>query len=955
MGVRVNKPMGQIKQTQSASEELSLVRTKLAPHRAARGVLDRPELVSRLEEGADNPLILLRAPAGFGKTTLAGQWRQTLIGRGCDVVWISLDPDDNDETQFLSYLLQALEGKGNVVKGALSLHRRGAEGGYGALARALVNDLSHIETPLYIFLDDFHHIKSPALNQFVSDVIAQGPEHLHFVLVTRSEPAFSLTDLRMRSLITEIAVEDLRFRYSEARAFLVEHAGSRVTSQQAQTVMDVTDGWVTAIQWVSIALKRSGDAEGLLANPGKGTEALVETIAKETLDALPARMEEFLLMTSILERFDTDLCTAVTGRPDAGEILQSLEAENLFVLPVENQPNWFRYHPLFAKYLRERLLRRYVRETQALTASLDRLLQEKSGDDALDQALAVAAQERSPIDVFELHRRAAQWFKERRSVASAVRHALSAGDKNMMLDMMEDSAMELIEQGELHTLIAWRDRIDTETLSRRPNLVQAFGWAYALTCQLDRAEDMLTLFRELTAGERDADYQGRVLEAVIEAYRDKVSGPLKLRDMPMREDLSFTGGAHCSCLGFALIMKGEFQAARDTLDLAEYNPVVGGLHFPAVYRHAIRGLSYMMEGQLGRAEESLKVGLELAERLYGRRSTAACVVTGTLAELLYEQNRLEALGRLLANRLDVLNESVYADGILRANRAGMRLHFHMGQADIAAGVFQNLCEYGEAHTMPRVCATAHCERIRHFVMDGDIDAAVTDLALIEQKLANVGYQQYETRAEIDLLLDQARAKIALAQGQYDAAEEIVDSLIRTYSGVNRRLLHAELNMMQAMVKHGQGEAENALAFMARALQIGEQSGMKRTFLDELPAIRPLLEQLAHASDTQEYQKRYISALVEADQPAGEGGMRRQAEKPIYVPSHMPEVEDFGGLSEREYQILELLGQGMPNKRIAIVLDISAETVKWHLKRLYQKLEVSSRLHAVDKARAMRLI
>ena len=486
---KVRGLMSQGVDEKSSLEDIDLIRTKLAPHRAARGLLDRPELIDRLEAGAENPLALLRAPAGFGKTTVAGQWRQILIGRGCDVVWISLDPDDNDETQFLAYLLTALEGKGEVAKGALSLHRRGTN--LKALATALSNDLSSIATPLYIFLDDYHHITSASLNSFVHELILTGPPNLHFVMTTRSEPQINLADLRYRNLVTEIGIEDLRFGYAEAQAFFGEHSKGTITSQQVQSVLEATDGWVTAMQWVTIALRREPDASGLFDNPRAGTASLVETIASDTLDAMPDDVEEFLLMTSVLERFNADLCKAVTGYANSAATLERLEAENLFVLPIEDEPGWFRYHPLFATYLRERLIRRYVADTRALGSKLDQIFGDNSEGADLDEAMATLARQRNILDVFELHRRAAYWYQSRGYVVQAVRHALAASDMTMMLDLMEASAMDLIEQGELHTLIAWSDRVDRETMSKRPNLVHAFAWAFALTCQLEAAEEMV--------------------------------------------------------------------------------------------------------------------------------------------------------------------------------------------------------------------------------------------------------------------------------------------------------------------------------------------------------------------------------------------------------------------------------------------------------------------------------
>ena len=939
----------------SSLEDIDLIRTKLAPHRAARGLLDRPELIDRLEAGADNPLSLLRAPAGFGKTTLAGQWRQVLIGRGCDVVWLSLDPDDNDETQFVAYFLAALEGKGEVAKGALSLHRRGT--GMKALATALINDLSSIDTPLYIFLDDYHHITSDTLNGFIQDLILMSPPNLHFVLTTRSEPQLNLSELRFRNLVTEIGIEDLRFRFAEAHAFFAEHSRETVTSQKIQSVLEATDGWVTAIQWVSIAMRREPDAQGLLDNPRAGTAALVEKIASDTLDSMPNQLEEFLLMTSILERFNADLCKALTGNADSAAMLDRLEGENLFVLPIEDEPGWFRYHPLFAAYLRERLIKRYVADTRALGTKLDTLFGEAGEADDLDGALAALARERAAIDVFELHRRAAYWYQSRGYVVHAVRHALAAGDMTMMLDLMEGSAIELIEQGELHTLIAWHDRVDRETLKRRPNLVLAFGWAFALSCQLDKARDMVSLLSDISADDdAEAAYSVAVLRGAIAAYSDQFTPPLALRDVLQSPGPAFSAAAGHNVLAFGYMMTGDFQAARDTLDRYEADDAISQSYFPTIYRDGIRGLCYAFEGQNARAEAYLVPALEKAEKQYGRRSTGACVLTAPLTGVLYETNRLDKVERLLANRLDVLNDSVFPDGVIRANTTAMRLHFLNGRAAEALEVFEALRSYGEQNGFTRVVASARYERLRYYVMRADLETAETELEEIEKLAPRNGYDRFDTEGEIAMLANCARVHYLLALGKHKHARAILDDLVRDYAGVNRRTMHAGLNLLLAVALNGEGREADAMTHLVRSLQIGEQAGLVRTFVDEMPFCRDLLSKVANGSDQPGFLRAYARKLIEAEQADHDGPVTprslRAAQSEIRTP---PLSGDSLSLSEREHEILELLAQGMPNKRIALVLNISVETVKWHLKSLYLKLEVSSRLHAVDKARALQII
>lgn len=472
------------------STPLLTTKLYLPPARPTR--VPRPRLTARVSDGLTRPLTLISAPAGFGKTTLISEWRASEAGRNVPLAWLSLDDEDNDPTCFLTYFVAALQTlKRSLGETTLALLHSPQPSPPQAILTSLINDLSEFEDPFALVLDDYHVVTAQPIHEALAFFLDHLPPPMHLVILTRVDPfRLPLARLRARNQLTEIRAADLRFTHDEAATFLNRVMGLALSADDVKALETRTEGWIAGLQLAALSMQGREDVAHFVTTFSGGHHYIVDYLAEEVLNRQPDSVKSFLLQTSILDRLTGPLCDALTQRTDGQTTLEDLEGANLFVIPLDDDRRWYRYHRLFVEVMANRLQRWH------------------------------------PDQLPELHRRAANWCEQNNFIAEAIEHALSAKDYPSAADMAESKAIILLREGDISTLLGWLNKLPEEITKERPRLSVAFGWVALLTGKLENVEGHLSTAEGGLGTVKNIDeLRGQI--AAIRAYASAMRGDVE--------------------------------------------------------------------------------------------------------------------------------------------------------------------------------------------------------------------------------------------------------------------------------------------------------------------------------------------------------------------------------------------------------------------------------------------
>ncbi len=897
----------------------SLVSTKLRPPQARPKLVSRPLLIERLKSEPGRRLTLITAPAGFGKTTLLGEWMADRWDER-SVAWVSLDEGDNDPARFLSYLVAALgtieDGFGEWV---LSSLRTPGSPPVEALAGALLNELADMPVSLTIVLDDYHLIDSDNVHGVVSYLLERLPSNSHLLIASRIEPPLPLARLRARGQIVEINAADLSFDREEAAAFLKDTMGLNLSDEDIAALEEQTEGWIAGLQLAALSMRDREDIPGFVRAFSGSHRDVLDFLAEEVLEWQCERMRSFLLETSILERLTGELCDAVTDRDDGQEMLEKLERENLFVVALDDERRWYRYHHLFAGFLQGLLKRN------------------------------------RPERVKALHGQAAAWYQRNDWTSEAFGHALAAGEVQWAIRMVEYNAIALVLRGEGATMDRWLSALPTELVRSRPRLSLARAIWALISGRVDEVEPLLT----------DTE---RALAAADESPVDEASGDLA--NIPgtvagMRAELARQRGDAESAIQFAqltrahadegeeslrylsrwnlavaTLMQGRVGEAEDALvDLVHDPLATGPNHYFAVRACYALGQAQRAGGRLSAALQTCRQGLELAGR--PPLPTAGVAHMG-LAEILCEQNKLDSALEHAAEGVALCRQLGYAQQLVTSLTV---LAWIRQVRDDQDGALEAIGEAERLVPNPNVLADilfpVAVQRARLLLAQGKVDDAVRWCA--ERGLGVEDEPSYLHEREHLVL-----TRVLLAQNKPDQALRLLERLREAAQVAGRGGSEIEILTLQAMALRERGEKERAVSILTQALTLAEPEGYVRTFVDEGPQIATLLaevlqaHQRRHREPSDHPPAHYLRKLLAALEQVTSGTTPLTAE--------LPEP-----LSERELEVLQLIAAGKSNKRIAQELFVTAGTVKTHIRNIYRKLDAHSRTQALVRARELNLI
>jgi LuxR family maltose regulon positive regulatory protein len=926
-----------------------LLATKLYARPARADLVARPHLITLLDAGLAASLILVSAPAGFGKTTLLAEW----VRRGRSRAgWLSLDAADNDPVRFLTYVIAALQRVTGDAAGELAglLHFPEPPTVEAVLA-ALVNAISPAVDDLVLVFDDYHVITSPPVHSAVTFLLEHLPANLHLVVSTRADPPIPIARLRSQGRVVEVRAEELCFTPEEAAAFLNHTMGLSLSPAQAAALDKRTEGWIAGLQMAALSMRGREDVDSFIQAFAGTHRFILDFLAEEVLGRESPEVQTFLLHTAVLTRLCGPLCDAVTGVSGSRQMLERLERRNLFVIPLDDNRCWYRYHHLFADLLQARL------------------------------------HQLEPERVPQLRRRAADWCEQDGQVADALDYALAAKDYVRAGELVARYWGPVANEGQIETVWAWLSALPEEMVRNSALLSVACCWVLWLKgrnnlieTHLVDAETALNTAAPKAEDKDSAAYallpvQLATLRSFVARYHAQFAAAVAhaehARRLAAGEDLPPGDGALHAQLHalIALALATAYDGAGD-LDRAA-DAYMESIRWSRRGRNATGvAVTYRLAGVLrllGRlraAEAACREALQFLEEQGMARLPAAGVLHMALAEVLLERNELAAAEDHLARGSELGKHSGRLDAVRNAAAALARLRLERGDVEGAlAAVLEAQAALGE-HSSPLARAELLSLRAKVLLRQGSLGEAAACSAEAERLAA----QERGLTAEIVTL---AAARVRLAQG---SADETVKQLTQSLAAAEARGWFGaviEWRILRSLALAQQGDMRAAEANLQGALALAEPRGYVRLFLDEGEPMAEMLRapamRLAWTDDSSKRPAQFLTALIDAfDAPGNEPpATNAPASDPAVTASVPARAERRAAseqppamiepLSERELEVLRLMAEGLTNEQIARRLIIALGTVKAHIHHIAGKLAAQNRAHAVARAQELGLL
>jgi LuxR family maltose regulon positive regulatory protein len=878
-----------------------ILTTKLYLPRLRPNMVSRPRLTERLSAGLHRKLTLISAPAGFGKSTLLSEWT---LGLGRPVAWLSLDEGENDPARFLAYLVAALQTIAPAVgEGTLGALQSPQPPPIEALLVALLNEITTIPNHFVFVLDDYHVLDAEPVDQALAFLIDHLPPHMHLVIATREDPHLPLARLRARAQLTEVRAIDLRFTPSEAAAFLTQAMGLTLSAEDIAALERRTEGWIAGLQLAALSLQGQEDASSLIASFTGSHHFVLDYLMEEVLGQQDARVQTFLLHTSLLSRMSGPLCDAVMLDSSASgqATLEDLERANLFLIPLDNERRWYRYHHLFAELLRLRL-------HQSISSS---------------PALAQS-------QMNELHLRASQWLEDQGLTMEAFHHAAAAHDVERAERLIEGKSLPRHFPGTVTTVLSWLGSLPKTVLDARPSLWVKYATLLLVRAEMSGVEEKLQAAEAALQGahldERTRDLIGQIAAAratlALTPYQPETVLAQSRRALEYLdpENLFSRAIAHWT-LGAAYQLQGDRAAARGAYTEVIENSQASEDMFTTIMATMCLGILQEADNQLHLAVQTYQRVLQLAG---DQPLPHLCEAHLGLARVLYEWNDLEGASQHRRQSLHLARQSDHeVEYSIVCEVFLARLSLARGEASDAAALLAEASQSAQQHhvvsRMPEIAAA----QVLTFLRQGNLSAAVHLT------------QTYQ--------LPLIQARVHLAQGDPSAALAVLSAWREQVEAKDWKDEQLKVMVLQAVAARAHGEKDQAVHLLVDALAIAEPAGFIRLFLDEGLPMASLLSEAMALGRMPDYLRTVLTAF-EAE--------KQQSENTSPPPTAGPLLEP---LSERELEVLRLVAAGLSNQEIGERLFLALGTVKGHNLKIFGKLGVQRRTEAIARARELGLL
>lgn len=896
----------------------SLASTKLRQPPPMARRIQRPSLNKLLDEGLqlNRQLTLVSAPTGYGKSIFVSEW---LTVRSESCTWLSLEPMDDDPVRFFTYFVAALQNiYPNIKSPNLQIIHSEHIPPVEHIATALINGIMGVEERFIMVLDDFHVIQDRFIFDVFEQLLANPIQPLHLILITREDPPLPLARLRAHNQLTEIRAKDLRFSLSDIDAFFKEVMDISLTKADLVALESKTEGWIAGLQLAGLSIQKRTNPSSLIATLSGSHRFILSYLTEEVLNQQPKEIRQFLLQTSILNKLNPDLCNAVTGKSDGRMMLQRLLNANLFVIALDDGQNWYRYHHLFAGLLRE-LRGTYLKDT-----------------------------------IPELHERASRWYAQAGMVNEAIHHALVAKDYEMTVRLLENHAMELIAQGYARTVHSWVQALPLEWRSQSPKTNLAFAWMHLLRgayteagLYLERGktiEDDSLFDEESTA----LKAEWLVIQALLLFMQDQTTFSMEYATQALEltpySDDKVRGLAHY-VRGSVFRTRGDFPRAIEAYQLAIQHGRTAENHIAEMWSSAGLALMGFERGQL---QLAFDVASPIANRIADSPSSHPiyAIIFGIIAEIYYQWNQLDKAQHNSERTLGLCILGGNKSGMINSRTFISRIHQLSGNLDKASEEIQQAVDLLQINTPDYIRHEVLCQQV-------SLNLALKRHTMAEMILQAEGflfgdsfnYPEFPSKQKLthsNGLVYNCSLRFLLHQTQTNRQPEILNSgmslvnkIIETTIQRQFVLLAIEALLLRARMYEMLNNATASQADVMYAIELGQPEGIIGVFVDQGLPIARILKKL---TQLQTDQQLYVDRLLKA------------------FSANQTDVKTLiDPLTDRELEVLQLMAKGLKYKEIATKLTISLNTVRYHVKGIYSKLQVDTRTRAIETARQQNII
>ena len=903
---------------------IPLLTTKFSLPPASPKLVRRERLLNLLDEGLQGGhlLTLICAPTGYGKTTLVSEWvHQHKEGKSWEeaphekFIWLTLDPEDNDLARFIRYLVAALQHiQAGLGQGTLAALQNVHSTSPNVLATILINDLSILTNPSVLILDDYHTINVQSIQDFMGYLIDHQPQEIHLVIISRSDPPLPLARLRARGQLTEIRQVDLAMTGEETSNFLVQHMGLHLSSEQLHILVSRTEGWVAGLHLAMLSMRQTENIPEFIQTFSGGYEYIADYLTGEVLEQQSEVTKDFLLQTSILKQLSAPLCEAVTGQSQAAQILEQLVDANIFLIPLDYQGEWYRYHALFADLLQKRL------------------------------------QQTNKQILSNLHTKAGQWYAQNKMFEQAVEHLLAGKDYDAAASLIGENAERILMHGETATFLRWLEAFPINQLYAQPALVVYQGVAMMLMGKIP--ENALSLLQEITASAERFRGETDTLQAIYAVMKGKALEAIRLSEsalehLPAERGFLRILAADSLAMGHAL--RGDLISATQAFEkVVETSQKAGNVIMMLMGLSNLAGLHYQ-QGRLHQAWDEYQKVLDVSKEQLGGRSQPMGRVLLGMGELAREWNDLEGACKFLSEAAEIFKQFVDI-GLTMAYLSLARVYLSQGKWDEVQVILEDARQHSSASKTTVIDDNlTELMQARLWIASGELDRAeqwARRSGLLDRPLGDLVALADHNATAFELVQGEylTLVRLFLAQNQFTHALNILE-VVRSHNEKRAQMRRViEVLLLQAIAYQQQGADELAMKAFSEALTLAEPEGYMRTFLDEGQPVAQLLYKAMASNHSYAYAGSLLTALTKQElQPA----------VPIKKADTVQDLVE--PLSEREREVLGLIAEGLTNQEIGRQLHISLSTVKGHTTNIYGKLGVKNRTQAVTLAQNLGLI